>query len=174
MVGGADPERKVRMTATAPSQSRLPNPAPLLDLLDRQVEICLELERHSADLLERLSKAQCDDAAALLASRQPLVDEISTLNVQFASRCPSWPDYLTTLSSKERERANTVAGRLDDLLNRVRTIDALLSERLGEVKQEISHALGELLTGKHSNRAYVTGTTATTAPGRNRFMDERG
>ncbi len=162
------------MTATASSQPLRPNPAPLLDLIDRQIAICIELERQSAELLDRLGKAQCDDAAALLTSRQPLVDEVSALNAQFTSRCPSWTAYLSTLSPKERDRAVTAAGRLDDLLKRVRTLDALLSERLGEVKQEISQALAELLTAKRSNRAYVTGTTADSAPGRNRFMDERG
>jgi len=162
------------MTATAPSHPQPPQTSPLLDVLDRQVAICVQLERQSADLLERLNGAQCDDPAALLAPRQPLVDELIALNRQFTHRCPSWSAYLATLSTNERHRATTIAARFDDLLTRVRTIDGLLSARLGEARREISEALGELLTGKNSNRAYFTGTTAANAPGRNRFMDKRG
>lgn len=173
-VGGADPERKVRMAASLPAHSPHPDTTPLLNLLERQVDLCIELERQSAALLERLGTGQLNDTVALMAQRKPLVDELCAINFQFATRCPSWPAYLSTLPSDERHRAVTLAARHADLLTRVRTMDTLLSERLVDAKVEISRSLSGLQNRKHSNRAYVTGTSAPVAPGRNQFMDKRG
>ncbi|MCC6908925.1 MAG: flagellar protein FliT [Phycisphaerales bacterium] len=161
------------MTATRTSTVAFKDHDPV-HLLGQQVEICLQLERFSGDLLDQLKQGQSDEAMPLLDARRPLVDELCRLNRQFAACCPSWPAHLATLGPAPRREAETLAGRFDDLLQRVRTIDALLSERLSEIRTEVSDALGELLTGRNSNRAYVTGTTAAAAPGRTRFMDRRG
>ena len=174
VVGGAGPEWKVRMAAPLPPQSPNPDTTAPLSLLDRQVEICIELERHSAALLERLGAGQLNDAVAFMAQRKPLIDRLCAVNSQFATRCPSWAAYLSTLPPAERHRAVTLAARHADLLTRVRSMDTLLSERLVEAKAEISRSLSGLQNQRHSNRAYVTGSSAPIAPGRNQFMDRRG
>ncbi len=173
-VGGADPERKVRMAATLPAQSPHLDAIPLLNLLERQVEVCVELERQSAVLLVRLDAGQLNDAVELMANRKPFVDELCALNLQFETRCPSWPAYLSTLPPAGRDRGLTLAARHADLLARVRTMDTLLSERFVAAKIEISESLSGLQNRRHSNRVYVTGTSAPLAPGRNQFMDKRG
>lgn len=162
------------MAATLPAQSPLPDAMPLLTLLDRQVEICIELERQSAALLDRLGAGDLNDTVALMDQRQPLVDELCTLNFHLQTRCPSWPAYLSTLPPSEHDRAVTLAARHADLLTRVRTMDALLHERLNDARLEISQSLSGLQNRRHSNRAYVTGTSAPIAPGRNQFMDQQG
>jgi len=162
------------MAATLPAQSPLPEAMPPLKLLERQVEICIELERHSAALIERISAGNPDDTLAIVGRRQPLVDELCALNLQFETRCPSWTAHLSTLSHVDHDRAVTLAARHADLLTRVRTMDTLLHERLADAKTEVSHSLSGLQNRRHSNRAYVTGTSAPVAPGRNQFMDQRG
>ncbi len=161
------------MTATRTSPVAFNEHDPV-QLLSRQVEICLRLEQAASDLLDQLRQGQCDHTGSMLDGRRPLIDELGRLNHQFVSCCPSWAAHLDTLGPAPRREAETLAGRFDDLLQRVRTIDGLLSERLSEIRSEVSDALGELLTARNSNRAYVTGTTAAAAPGRTRFMDRRG
>lgn len=160
------------MTATPPSQTPTRDDAPPLELIERQVAICIDLERRAAEILEAL--ARDEDVAPMLADRQPLIDELKHLDGCIATACPSWSAYLGELPPAQQRSATERVSRREAAIKRVRTIDAVLMERLDEARSEVSAALSELVKTRHSNRAYVTGSTSASTPGKNRFMDARG
>jgi hypothetical protein len=162
----------------------LPSAAPiatLIELLERQCQLYSQLSELSArqsqmiksDLVGRADAATgaCDQLLRLLAQRQALIDQITTVDRRLEPYRADWAQLWQGLSPQDRCRIGPLVKQIDYTLARMIEQDKLDQQRLEKARSGTASELTRLAAAGAAANAYKI------APGQdqlNRFTNQQG
>jgi hypothetical protein len=132
----------------------------MLELLKREHEYLLELQRLSEEQSVLVSNGQSEELLHLLARRQRLVDLIVKTHVESNHYRQKWMEIKDTLSEKTRKPISLLLENIHQMLNGILEHDRKDCEALSASKKQVA---GEINTTNTVQAAtsYYTGTTKT-------------
>ncbi len=129
----------------------------LISLLRRQVSIYTCLEQLSGRQRDLIAAEDQQPLLALLAERQKLVDELSTLNQSLVRLQKYWRANRETVAPSLRAEVDELVGRAGEILQRVLGADEQDARILSARKAQTAKQVTALAQGRQAFEAYGAG-----------------
>jgi flagellar biosynthesis/type III secretory pathway chaperone len=142
----------------------------LTRILDRQCELCHDLDALSGTQSELIVAGDTDGLLRLLAQRQALVDQLMKLSEESEPFRRKWETFMSRLPRAERERLDGRVAELKQLVERIGRRDDADCVALEHQRAAVSEQIGDLGRGRGAVAAYARRPAQTEA----RFQDRTG
>jgi hypothetical protein len=126
----------------------------MLDLLKRQRQLFLELEKQSQAQRALIKAQQNEELLSILARRQKLVDAIGQVHRQSAPYRQQWSEVKDRLPGPVREEISGLLKELQGLLNTIIEQDQQDCQELSASKQQVARELNQTSRARTADAYY--------------------
>ncbi|MCE9592225.1 MAG: flagellar protein FlgN [Planctomycetes bacterium] len=152
----------------------------LIALLEKQRALYDQLNAMGREQSQLIETAQTESLLSVLAQRQKLIDEVTTVNADLDPYRRRWSEIWADLNPADRRRVGDLVRAVESALATILKRDeedrkALQSARakVSEQIKAVSHA-GAAVNAYRSAATPTTAKPAGVAQGNNRFMNRQG
>jgi hypothetical protein len=127
----------------------------MLDLLKRQHQYFLELQRLAREQRALIKAQQNEELLHLLAKRQKIVEALGQLHRQLAPYRQNWPQMKSLLPEPLRNNIGALLSELQQMLNLIIEQDQQDCQELSASKQQVASELSQTNKAQAANAYYV-------------------
>lgn len=133
--------------------------ARLVRLLERQLELCVELEAMSGEQGELIAAGDTDGLLRVLAARQGVIDAIQGLNAEMEPFRRDWEAQVARLTEPRRARVREMVEQVRGLIATVTQRDERDGALLGRQREQVAAQMEGVTRGRGAVNAYGAGAS---------------
>lgn len=149
----------------------------LIQLLEGQAKFYEQLKLLSAQQGALVADGRADELLSILASRQSLISELSTLNSLLTPYGEKWAQVTAQLDDSQRRRISELTTRISQLRDQIVAQDESDFQALTVARKRVGREIKQVATAGAAVAAYRSAATVTVSAsasvGESRFTDQQ-